>query len=369
MLSRTRDIMIVVQLFCCVGAVDAAPLPPDILQALKMREQKLKSGRIEWKAQQRARPDPPEHPERATAPLVIPEFASLDAAREFTWNGDQMSYKWKRQGFQPETSNIIAIEGASVCGGQTGSRAIMSQELTEYPLGTVIKGTQLESLEDIDLIPILLWCRPLNSGCSGIDPKTTEILPQRVKVSGRECIVLSRARGRVTDKWYVDPANEHNALKYEVAHGDEAPTQIEISYRLDETGLSVPSEWKIVWNPSSGWTSSSTSANVTRWAGRDSVNPADFELVFPYGTMVHDRNTGAEYLVVDGGKQRIVTRDEWRRGATYRQMLSTESGLAKTTRPTNWRMWITSAAAAVLAVSLIFLFVDRLRTFRHRGDR
>ena len=233
----------------------------------------------------------------------------------------------------------------------------------------VFKGTQLDGLEDISLIPILLWCRPLNPGCAGIDPSTTRALPQRVKMSGRECIVLTRARGRVTDRWLVDSANEHNILKYEVLHGDVANCQIDISYKLDDTGLSVPSGWKILWNISGGMARSSTLVNVTTWVGLEVFSPSDFELVFPYGTMVHDLNTDTKYLVVDGGKQRNVTRDEWRRGATYQQMLSTKSGLAKTTRPTNWRMWITSAAAAVLAASLIFLVVDRVRTFRHRGER
>jgi hypothetical protein len=58
---------------------------------------------------------------------------------------------------------------------------------------------------------------------------------------------------------------------------------------------------------------------------------SEFQIDFPVGTKVHDRRMGAAppwYIVRAGGVKREITDAEMRRGATYDELISTESGMA-----------------------------------------
>jgi hypothetical protein len=54
----------------------------------------------------------------------------------------------------------------------------------------------------------------------------------------------------------------------------------------------------------------------------------EFQLEFPAGTWVYDTHRGEMYIASASGQKRIITKEELRRGATYEELLVTESGRA-----------------------------------------
>jgi hypothetical protein len=133
--------------------------------------------------------------------------------------------------------------------------------------------------------------------------------------------------------------------------------RLTVSYERDATHGWVPSGWESVWvNPESGALVESSSCKVTKYTVNEPIPQDEFDIVFPPGTIVHDDAAAQTYLVRDRNVKRVITPGE--RGATYEEILATESGMAgrvgRSITP-----WVLCAIALPIAL-LIALFGIRL---------
>ncbi len=334
----------------------------DIAEAWQARERNLGSGRIRWEERTF-------HPRGSVsghmADAAIPaEDTTVEANKEYAWDGDRMSYR--QQGMTPaiDGNGFVPLESAEVRGGSGGSRMFRQNESVEHPMGTIWNSEALSTRESVELIPILLWARPLNSLGCGIDVARCRILPGMKPVEGRDCVVLRQSRGKGIDEWFIDVERDFSIVRYEFRDREEPRVRIDLSYAQDEEARWRPIGWRSLMLTAGGAIQADFEATVTEYAIGFKPNPDMFELDFPSGTWVNDQVRGVEYLVRPDGSQRLITQGELRMGATYSELLHSETGLAKTTPPPAWREWILWAASIALVVSLATVVVNRFRSAR-----
>jgi hypothetical protein len=186
---------------------------------------------------------------------------------------------------------------------------------TEHPIGRISKSTCLESREDIDLIPILLWVRPLAPLCFGIDLEGCRVLPEPGDLKDRQCLVLEQTRG-VTDRWYIDAAADWTILRYEVLARGKAKVRIDLDYTSAEKGGRLLRGWQTrVWSGATDQATTVAIGVVTSQAVGEQPPAKDFELIYPRGTWLHDEVRGQQYVIEGDGSRRLVTEEEIARGA------------------------------------------------------
>jgi hypothetical protein len=100
-------------------------------------------------------------------------------------------------------------------------------------------------------------------------------------------------------------------------------------------------------------------ASVTLFQINPPLADTEFQLAFPVGTRVRDlRATPAEggyYIVRNDEQKRKITPDELRRGATYQQMVDTESGQAGVARISLGRLLGLAAVGGVGLIAVVWI--------------
>lgn len=311
----TRSALIFVVVAGHAGpVVSAEPTMEQIVAALRQRERSHPAGRIEWADRSYFRAvllqpgiDDPAH---------ASDDVRATTTRVFAWEGTRMSYRFEGQIFNRRLAKAVPIKYANVCGDEREGRSLRVLDSARHPIGRISTSTHLESREDTDLIPILLWLRPLSRLCFGIDPQGCRVRADRGPIKGRECLILERSRG-VTDRWYIDPAPNWQILRYEVLSGGKARVRIDLNYSSDEKGDRLLRAWQTrTWSGGNDQANTVTMGVVTdqKAAGRPPAK--EFELDFPHGTWVHDDVRGREYVIEGDGSERLVPGEEMERRAT-----------------------------------------------------
>ena len=95
------------------------------------------------------------------------------------------------------------------------------------------------------------------------------------------------------------------------------------------------------------------------------IEESDLALEFPPGTWVNDNIRKVSYILRSDGTERIVTKAETRNpGVSYKDLATTETGLAGTSAPLSWRRWILVFAALGLIVALAINVTNRVRAWK-----
>jgi hypothetical protein len=342
-----------------------SPTTAEIERAWAERERRLASGSIEWSEQVL-------NPRGSLSWMMTEErvFPELDTTttetKTFAWDGARMSYRMRGDRSAVDQSAFVPFEHRSVVGGKTGSRSLGRNQSVAYPMGTVLPPGALENREDIELIPAMLWARPLDARGAAIDIVKARLRGDRPVVDGRPCAVLEERKpgGRMINRWFIDDGRGFAVLRYEVEVGGNTKIRVDLTYEDDATLGPVPKGWRTLWFTGKGNLQWERTATVVARAVPFRPGEGEFELDFPAGAWVHDRIRGVSYLVTSDGQERVVNDSELARGASYRDLLDSEEGLGGLPRPPRWREWVLTAAAALLVLSLTAAAVRKFRASR-----
>lgn len=342
----------------------ADPTLADIERAWKEREKALKSGRIEWT----------EHtlfargsiiPKSAGEDRIVPnEDISIKSNKTYIWDLNRMKYHSEGRSPESNGTRFVPTTVTCVCGGSKGSRTLRHNTSIEFPRGLILKGGTLdpqEARENVELIPVLLWLRPLDVHGININISSCRLLPEKRRVGGRDCVVLRKTQGMRHDEWAVDIQRNYIITRYELIVDNKSIVNTELDYTANTgTGWSL-SKWHTVWLNNDGGLSTDRHGNVTTCVVGESADPSQFELEFPRGTWVNDTIRNLEYILTSDGSERIVTQGEILKGIPYRELLQTASGLGSTTSPHAWRRWVLWSASLTLVAVMAMVVLKRLR--------
>jgi hypothetical protein len=196
----------------------------------------------------------------------------------------------------------------------------------KYPMGEVETRKNANMCELLAARPLVLCYRFrefLSHDSERLDGPVTF---SRERLDGKDCVVVQwrlkpKAFSYLRKVWF-DRARALIPIREE-DKWDTKVLQHDITYARNEAHL-VPTTWAIhAWAAPKKLTLL-REAKVTKCMINPSIAPETFELAFPPGTYVFDRDTKTDFILRADGSQRPVSAEEWRHGATYESLLNSE---------------------------------------------
>ncbi len=230
------------------------------------------------------------------------------------------------------------------------------------PVGFVSTDSRHLAHDKFHDLPILLTYRGCDPTTCGWNLRDFSLDPHKVAVvDGHKCVFLNRSfQSQTNDTFWVDPQRDFIVLRV-VSSRPGKTTTVDISYREDPSHGWVPSTWQsVAVGAISGRLFQQSNATITAWEINVDIAPSTFQLYFPTDTVVREGDD--TYLVRRDGGRRRITDAEIRRGASYDEMLNTESGQAAIPGNAsdfagNWILVV--AISLPLAISVLFLLRRR----------
>jgi hypothetical protein len=224
---------------------------------------------------------------------------------------------------------------------------------------TALREEKGGDVADYHLWPVLLTYRALHSEMGRFQLNEWTMTGEKGVVQGRECVILKKKPHQgITETCWVDVERECAIARYEITVHGNLLLRIDVTSKQDPSYGWLPFSWRITkLFPETSKLAESSVARVTENNIGMPLQPHLFRLDFPPGTVVWDDKEGINYVALKAGDRRIITKEERRCGATYEQLLATESGMAglppeRTLR----RFWVVTSTILIL-ISLLTGFV------------
>lgn len=201
---------------------------------------------------------------------------------------------------------------------------------TGFPQGIVRDGPSYNDVDNIVFRPILLTFRGCEPSLRGIDLTTMEVVTVNADTDGIQCWHLRETRPRdpgLQRSMWLDPLRDFLVVRYAHEVAGTPSSQVDIDYGTDSSGVPVPISWTAVLLGANGAIMQSYAIQVRDFKVNHDVDSSQFRIAFPVGAWVDDRQQGVQYLVRRDG-HRLITPAELRRGVSYEELLSTDSGEA-----------------------------------------
>lgn len=330
--SLAAERLPIAALTACWIAVQGAPLIaadvaiPEIKAHWEKREEQFRSFHLKWEESvfykkgssngpfdSNDRPNPPED-------TVVNFNRSLLCDQGRIRIVDDGKYRSGERGFLP-TVRTTVWNGAK-------SRTFTDFE-DRFDMG-YMAGRRNRAYEDAQFKPPLMACWPLTA-FGGIRLDSYRVT-KSIVLDGVDVVVLQTRNlaGRDDQEIWLKaepPFLLVRALRYMQGVPKK---QTEISYATDSQDRWYPQSWKRLVFDKVGF-SKVTDAKVTSCEFDPAVNESDFQLEFPAGTWVHDMtrpDQPTQFLMKKDRTRRVILDEELRRGATYRDLMETETGKA-----------------------------------------
>ncbi len=234
------------------------------------------------------------------------------------------------------------------------------QGMATYRVGFIGIHQYNEDVVDYDLWPILLTYRAIHRDMGRFKQDEWDMTEERGVADGRDCLILRKKGAPIVERCWVDFERDCTVVRYEFITNYRF--QVDVSYK-DVPGLGpVPASWQTVEYPPSGVLQQSNKAEVTGYTINKPLPDDWFHFEFPVGTDVVDHKNKTEYIVRKDGGKRLITEVERLRGATYEQLVATESGQAGLPPSSRKFWWI--LVALVFATAVLLAVAVRRRWLR-----
>jgi hypothetical protein len=363
-MNRSSTLLLLVacaQLFCGgpVASGQSIPTLDKIQEVWQARQDRIRSARFEW-TETRLIPKhtmPPAgllaagqsglpaeiQKEIAKGEPMPPDDLSLASRRTFSLNGAMMRYTREGQQWDPFGSQVLTTSYVATCDGEVakklfGNSPFIDRDGSTAPIpfaGFIEKTPRSADWNNCEeLLPILLTARPCSVELGGRDLHGFRVSPRVATIDGHDYVMLiqePKPKLRRLETFWLDSRREFIVVRALRSQTGLNRT-FDISYDQDPSGAWLPTGWKSVSaGPGTGRIMEQV---VVRIANRDiniKIPRSEFQIDFPVGAMVRDSRPAAApawYIVQAGGVKREITQAELRRGATYDQLISTESGMA-----------------------------------------
>ena len=234
-------------------------------------------------------------------------------------------------------------------------------------IGTIFREAEFKEIENMNIRAILLAYRALHPGVLKMSLVQYTLQSKNAMVDGRpHWLLVEQSGGSLTRSLWLDPDRSFHVARYieEVNEPGLAPRlwcKLDVTYAADARHAWVPAGWTVIFLRPNGAMSRSIEASVTQYDFNQSIPTEEFELPFPVGTYVTDKRDGSAWIERSGGARRVITQEELKRGASYDDLLATESGSGGLPRAVVGWTWYLSGAAL-----FVFLLVLWRRYMQHR---
>jgi hypothetical protein len=305
----------------------------------KSRQQKVRSFRFEWggehtvaKGALKTRSNlsiPEEHTTYNTSFVLVVDGKRMRHCRDF------IHIRTSSAGLQKSDWVI----------NEKGFRSFLPREVQPYPEGTISEASFDPGwIDDPQLLPLLMTYRPFHILNTIVEefPDRFMVVPGTYKIGDRPCVWLKEKATepgqRITNLW-VDPARDYVVLRLSQTDHGVTAWQMSLSEYQRAEEIWVPVKWSVIVQNPEGSMNTSTSCSVQSFRINQPIDPKEFELMFPVGTWIVDREKSEVYILQEGGRKRRITAEELAGGATYEQLINTQPYMAlsnQTTRDSQW---------------------------------
>ncbi len=257
---------------------------------------------------------------------------SVECARTVLLSGRMLRMNREGSYWHPARAEVEEHKYISSFDGEVAKCFYDEKSIGELG-GFILKDARNQDFDNYHYLPIALAFRPCDLDMGGRDLAKYTVNPGMQTIDGRAYVVITgNPRQSSYETLWLDPQRDFLVVRARDESGNS--TTFDISYQKDSSFGWVPSEWKwIARGGNSGRLFGQAVAKVTTYTINTDIPKAAFQFEFPVGTYVSDLRTEdiERYIVRQGGKKRIITKEEIRRGAgaDYKELLSTESGMAR----------------------------------------
>lgn len=287
----------------------------------------------------------------------------------------------------------------AVCDGQS-RRNIWEANETQYARGVVVRPTSTGGIDwisfnalfqgefDLDSLvyqPLLLAYRPFHPCYAGVQEKSCRLLEKPSVIDGHACLVMREGvpgdlQKGLTRSYWLDPARGYRVLRY-IGAGPGVPgVQFDIEYEGDDASGWNPSKWSVMCIPTDERDPIQEFATfeMTDLKLNFPIEAATFHAEFPSGSWVIDMDKQVSYIVREDGTQRMILDLEYRAGAEYADLASSEPGggyesfLARQLSPAPCRhveLYISTFLIFAILVAGTLVYRRRSRRMREAGSQ
>ncbi len=293
---------------------ESSPRKRELIQAMRLRDERVKSYHVEWKhttVNENGTPDADEEvkpTQEFTLTVDGHRFASSMQGSEVVQNDGNF-------GNAPLIVNRTFLPQQPVTGQRVERlsrfNGVYDQQVTRYP-DSNIPSTSVRQLAGrtrdtpMEMWPLLWTYSTFDRSISNLDWLRIEVVDEPETVDGRPCIQLRQRdpaqtgitiqNGVTTENdftfqqtWFVDPSREHSIVRYTSGNGGQQPFLVmDIQHRQTDDDGWVPTSWTI--RPQTGAgsnvTTNVTTAAITSMKLDIDTTDGDFDLEFPPGTGV-----------------------------------------------------------------------------------
>ena len=235
-----------------------------------------------------------------------------------------------------------------------------------FPVGFVSAESNFPEFGNVNLIPLLMFYRGCTSELVPFDMNASVIAANVVVAHKHKCYrLIPKDHARTEVEVIVDPRCEYAPISITRKENRVPLYTVEMGYASSADGALVPTSWTIeTFRPLDETLLHVTTAVVKAHSVNVEIPPGTFAFHFPEGTVVRDLKEDSKYLVRGNHDKREILDDETARGATYRELLESESGMARADhRFARWE-YLIWYCGGLMALSLVCVLAIRRRMKR-----
>lgn len=172
-----------------------------------------------------------------------------------------------------------------------------------------------QATRDRALSPFVMAFRPCDPAVGGINIskyalKSAEVLNDE----GVPCVVISSIdEGDYHRTLWLAKGREYVVVRIDVTRKGRPITVTDVSYTCDATHGWVPCAWRFVSQAGSDSIQEKAAATVSDCELNLDLAPSEFQIVFPKGALVRNLKDGEDYMMMDDGQRRAITKEEKQR--------------------------------------------------------
>lgn len=329
-----------------------------ITKAWKVRQDRVRSLRVVWMERvtmpkgcesDMTPPHPAARKRLGVSPgtPVPPNDITFDVPCTLVLDGGKVRYERKDREWSGEKQAYVPRPILVVFDGKVGKEFFPPcPPLRAWPRAEIESSNLLA--RPVDLIPLAVTFRPFDHQVCSAKFSKVQLTGRRSLVNGSSCLELEHRDRDSVRRILVDPTRDYVVVRAIDLHGERTVGSVSVEYHPDASAGWVPHTWNITHHYPKGGLRFSRQGKVTSYEINRAVASSEFVVDFPEGTMVYDMRDKSDYVVREGGRKRMILRDEAR--LTYDQLVNSDTGEALGNRPYWWLSW-------KLALSLVVLMI------------
>jgi hypothetical protein len=301
--------------------------------------------------------------------LTVPEkTTTYDTSYSVTIAGDGVRYHHEHMhlSFQQE----LVLQERDWLYSADGFKQFEPPGGADYPRGSLMSVRGMESRPPANiphLIPVMMAYRPFHPAMSYLTnfTKRFHVVPGHYTAQDRQCVLLREEPETPTGlgtSLFVDPERDFVVMARTVESRNGEQYRLSFHEYTKCDGEWAPLRWTTTFFGAQGSVSTDGASTVAEFSLNEPVEPSEMDVEFPAGTWVTEWDTGEMYILKEGGAKRRITTQELVAGATYDQLLRSETGGISFSPNDNGR----PSGKALVAVTLAFGLVGLAWIIRRR---